>query len=132
MALHHVGPAEKIHLPSVAVATAKTSALVKTDSFEAVQLMLRAGDCISSHSVPGYATVHCLQGVVLINSSEQVELVAGDWLFLDRGQEHSVSAVEDSSLLVTILFERRCGSKSRGTGSRETTLRGANLTTLPS
>lgn len=105
MALHHVQPAEKIHLMPVADPAAKTSAFVKTDGFEAVQLVVRAGDDISSHSVPGYATVHCLEGRVLLNTAEPVELAAGDWLYLDRGQEHSVSAIEDSSLLVTILFD---------------------------
>jgi quercetin dioxygenase-like cupin family protein len=105
MALHHACPAEKIHLTPAAVPTAKTSALVKTDAFEAVHLVLRAGDDISSHSVPGYATIHCLEGLVLMNITEQLRLAAGDWLYLDRGQEHSVSAIEDSSLLVTILFE---------------------------
>jgi quercetin dioxygenase-like cupin family protein len=105
MALHHVCPAEKIHLTPVVDPAAKTSALVKTDAFEAVHLVLRAGDDISSHSVPGYATVHCIEGVVVLNIAEPLRLVAGDWLYLDRGQEHSVSAIEDSSLLVTILFE---------------------------
>ena len=105
MALHHVRPAEKIHLTPVAHPAAKTSALVKTDAFEAVHLVLRAGDDIPSHSVPGYATIHCLEGLVLLNMTEQLQLAAGDWLYLDRGQEHSVSAIEDSSLLVTILFE---------------------------
>jgi quercetin dioxygenase-like cupin family protein len=105
MALHHARPAEKIHLKRVAVPTAKTSALVKTDAFEAVHLVLRAGDEISSHSVPGYATVHCLEGAVLLRTAEQLQLAAGDWLYLERDQEHSVSAIEDSSLLVTILFE---------------------------
>jgi quercetin dioxygenase-like cupin family protein len=105
MALLHARPAKKIHLMPIAVQAAKTSALVKTDAFEAVHLVLRAGDDISSHSVPGYATIHCLEGLVLLNISEQVQLAAGDWLYLDRGQEHSVSAIEDSSLLVTILFE---------------------------
>jgi quercetin dioxygenase-like cupin family protein len=105
MALHHVRPAEKIHLTPVADPAAKTSALVKTDAFEAVHLVLRSGDDISSHSVPGYATVHCLEGVVVLNTDEPLRLAAGDWLYLDRGQEHSVSAIEDSSLLVTILFE---------------------------
>jgi quercetin dioxygenase-like cupin family protein len=42
---------------------------------------------------------------VLLNITEPVRLAAGDWLYLDRGQQHSVSAIEDSSLLVTILFE---------------------------
>jgi quercetin dioxygenase-like cupin family protein len=105
MALHHVCPAEKIHLTPVVDPAAKTSALVKTDAFEAVHLVLRAGDDISSHSVPGYATVHCLEGAVLLKTAEELRLAAGDWLYLDRGQEHSVSAIEDSSLLVTILFE---------------------------
>jgi quercetin dioxygenase-like cupin family protein len=105
MALHHVCPAEKIHLTPVVGPAAKTSALVKTDAFEAVHLVLRAGDDIPSHSVPGYATIHCLEGLVLLNMTEQLQLAAGDWLYLDRGEEHSVSAIEDSSLLVTILFE---------------------------
>lgn len=105
MALHHVHPQEKIGLASVADPTAKTSALVKTDGFEAVQLVLRAGDDIASHSVPGHATIHCLEGLVLLSMNEQVRLAAGDWLYLDRGQEHSLSAIDDSSLLVTILFD---------------------------
>lgn len=106
MALHHVGPAEKIHLASAGVPAAKTSALVKTEAFEAVQLVLRAGDDISSHSVPGYATIHCLEGLVLLKFDEELQLAAGDWLYLDRGQVHSVSALQDSSLLVTILFNQ--------------------------
>ena len=77
MALHHVQPAEKTRLPSVSDPTAKTAALVKADGFEAVHLDIR----------------------------EKVQLAAGDWLYLERGQEHSVAAVEDSALHVTILFD---------------------------
>ena len=55
--------------------------------------------------MPGYATVHCLQGVVVIEAAGQVQLSAGDWLYLDRGRPHSVAALEDSSVLVTILFD---------------------------
>jgi quercetin dioxygenase-like cupin family protein len=105
MALHHAHPAEKIRLASLGAPAAKTSALVKTDAFEAVQLVLRAGEDIAPHSVPGYATVHCLEGLVLLETTEQLRLAAGDWLYLDRGQKHSISAIDDSSLLVTILFD---------------------------
>ena len=105
MALHHVRPAEAIRLTSVASATAKTAALVKTGWFEAVHLVIRAGDKIASHSVPGHATIHCLEGLVLLQTNEEMRLAAGDWLYLDRGQEHSVAALEDSALLVTILFD---------------------------
>jgi quercetin dioxygenase-like cupin family protein len=37
---------------------------------------------------------------------ESLELAAGDWIFLDGGKRHSVKGVEDSSLLLTILFDR--------------------------
>jgi quercetin dioxygenase-like cupin family protein len=106
MALHHLDPREKIHLPSVdRPGDLKTSALVKTDRFEALELVLRAGDEIPTHAVPGYATVHCLHGRVVIEAVGTIELAAGDWLYLDRGRPHSVTAIEDSSVLVTILFD---------------------------
>lgn len=106
MALAHARPGEKVHLPTVAAATeTRAVALVKTKAFEAAQLVLRAGDEIARHAVPGYATIQCLSGSIVLETDRKIELSAGDWLYLGRGQEHSVSAPEDGSLLVTILFE---------------------------
>jgi quercetin dioxygenase-like cupin family protein len=107
MALHHVVPGEIFHLRSVEDPRANTAALVKTDGFEVAQLLLRKGDVISAHAVPGYATIHCIEGCVTLGVAGQVKLSAGDWIYLDRGERHSVLAHEDSSLLVTILFDRR-------------------------
>ncbi len=106
MALHHLGPGEKVHLPSVASHEAKTAALVKTDAFEAMQLILRSGDVIADHAVPGFVTIVCLEGSVTLDGAKQVRLSAGEWNVFDRGEKHSVSAHEDSSLLVTIMFEK--------------------------
>lgn len=106
MALHHLVPGEKVHLASRAsAAEARTAALVKTDRFEVAQLVLGAGDVIARHSVPGYSTIHCLEGKVMLETDEPIELSPSDWLYLDRGQEHSIRAVENCSLLLTILFE---------------------------
>ena len=106
MALRHVAPGEKIHLPAVASsADAKTAAFVKTDRFEAAQLVLRAGDTIARHSVPGYITIQCIEGSVILETQEKIELKSREWLYLDRGEEHSVHAIENSLLLLTILFE---------------------------
>ena len=106
MALHHAAPGEKVHLAGVGdVAGARTAALVKTDAFEAAQLLLRAGDTIASHAVASHAILHCLEGGVILECGKQVEMAAGDWLYLARGQRHSLLAVKDSSLLLTILFE---------------------------
>jgi quercetin dioxygenase-like cupin family protein len=106
MALAHARPGEKVNLSSLAAATeARGTALVKTAAFEAAQIVLRAGEEIARHAVPGYATIQCLGGVIILETDQRIEMRAGDWLYLDRGEEHFVSAVEDGSLLVTILFE---------------------------
>ena len=105
MALHHVAAGEKVRLASVDNPDARTSALVKNDRFEAAQLLLRSGETIAAHAVPGFATILCLEGSVTLHAAEQVSLDAGDWVYLDRGERHSVTAHEDSSLLLTILFE---------------------------
>jgi quercetin dioxygenase-like cupin family protein len=104
MALHHVRAGEKVHLLSAAPGK-KTAALVKTERFEAAQLVLRAGDSIPHHSVTGYCSIQCLEGSVILETKGRVELKAGDWLYLDRNEEHGVSANENSTLLLTIFFD---------------------------
>lgn len=104
MALHHARAGEKIGLLS-SDSGEKTVALVKTARFEAAQLVLHAGETIKRHSVPGYATLQCVEGAVILEAGESIELKAGDWLYLGPGQEHSISAVERSVLLLTILFD---------------------------
>jgi quercetin dioxygenase-like cupin family protein len=113
MALAHAAPGEIIHLPPLAAMSgeAKTNALVKTDRFEAVHLVLQSGTKIAPHSVDGYFTLQCLEGTVALETSRQtITLRTGDWVYLDRGERHSLIAAEDSSLLLTILFE---GSSAR-------------------
>lgn len=106
MALYHLRAGEKIHLPSLQSRDEpRTSALVKTDRFETVQLVLHARDEISNHSVAGYTTFLCLEGVAVLKCTDEVEISAGDWVYLERSQQHSIRASEDCSLLMTIFFD---------------------------
>jgi quercetin dioxygenase-like cupin family protein len=106
MALHHAAPGEKVQLASVRDGPHPRSvALVKTDGFEAAQLFLRSGERIADHAVAGFAILHCLEGSLVVEAPDQIQLGAGDWVYLERGAEHSLRAIEDSSLLLTILFE---------------------------
>lgn len=106
MALARAAAGEKVHLPSpLESPDARSVALVKTDAFEAAHLIMRAGDEIARHAVRGFATIHCLEGSVILETQDRIELSAGDWIYLERGQDHSLLANEDSALLVTILFE---------------------------
>ncbi len=106
MALPHAKPGEVVDLRPLGgeLASARTSALVKRDLFEAMRLIVRAGTTIPSHEVAGYITLNCIEGRVLLDPLA-VELCAGDWIFLDRGAPHSIRGIEDSSLLLTIIFD---------------------------
>ena len=107
MALEHAAAATVVHLtdPSFLPPT-KTAALVKTDRFEAVRLYIPEGAEIPSHQVSGFVTLQCLDGHVVIGLDRGVDLKSGEWMFLDRKALHSVTAVEESHLLLTIIFER--------------------------
>jgi len=83
----------------------QTRALVKSDSFEAIQLQLAAGKQIAAHEVAGKFTLLCLEGSVVIGLEDRdVELASGQWIYFEGGVRHSVRAIEDSSLLLTIIF----------------------------
>lgn len=109
MALKHAAPGEVVDLSPLgaALADSKTAALVKSDRFEAVRLIVPAGTTIPTHKVPGYLTLHCLEGRVVLGTEADIEMRAGDWIHLDRGAPHSVRGIEDSSLLLTIFFDDR-------------------------
>lgn len=105
MALIHAKAGEKVHLASLGGSTpGRATALVKTPDFEAVKLTLRVGEGTARHAVPGYCTIQCLDGAIVLETKERLLLSPGDWVYLDRGEEHSVAAIEDGSLLVTILL----------------------------
>lgn len=107
MALEHATPATAVHLTDASfLPPTKTAALVKTDRFEAVRLYIPEGVEIPSHQVSGFITFHCLDGHVVLGLDREVKLRTGEWMFLDRETAHSVKAVEESYLLLTILFDQ--------------------------
>lgn len=107
MALPHPKPGAVVSLRPLGdnLKKVKTSALVKTGEFEAVRLVLPAGAQIPAHKVEGSITLHCLEGRISLDlSGRPVELVAGDWMYLDGGEPHSLLSLEDSSALLTIVL----------------------------
>jgi quercetin dioxygenase-like cupin family protein len=108
MSIHHAKSNEVIPLAlGAALGGAKTTTLVKTADLELVRLVLPAGKEIPSHKAPGEITVQCLEGRVLFTADDKtLELVAGQLLYLSANEPHSVKAVEDCSLLVTLLLPK--------------------------
>jgi len=82
--------------------------LVKTATLEVRRLVLPKGREIPTHQAPGEITVHCLEGRVAFTAGGTTRaLEAGQMLFLDAGDPHSIVGLEDSSLLVTKLLPAR-------------------------
>lgn len=103
MALHHATSGEVIHLQ----AEGGTAALVKTPSFETIHLVIKAGESIPAHKVAGAMTLYCIAGAVTIEIDGQAaHMGTGHWLYLDPGVPHAVRGEVDSTLLLTILFDR--------------------------
>ena len=107
MALHHAASGEVVDLAPLeaGMRASHTTALVKTEDFEAIRLVLRAGDELPAHQVSGKFTLHCLEGrVTLATAARSLELSANQWIYFDGGITHALRAIEDSSLLLTILL----------------------------
>lgn len=107
MAIDHALPGHCLHLGPLgpALRDAKTTALVKTDRFEAVRLVMLAGSNIPTHAVPGYISLQCIEGAVEVEALGITTLQPGDWMYLERGQQHGLTSTKDSTLLLTIYFD---------------------------
>lgn len=107
MALHHVESGEVAGLSPLGdrLRNFRTYALVKTDRFEAVRLVLPADTTIAEHAVEGPVTLHCLEGkFILTRKGGELTMESDDWIYLAPGEPHALKALEDSSVLVTIIF----------------------------
>lgn len=103
----HIKPAEVVNLKLLKEGMDRNAsyALVKSSDMEVIRMVIPAGKEIDEHNVEGEISVQCLEGHVLFSvDGETKELQRGDWLYLNRKQDHSMSALLDSVLLVTILF----------------------------
>jgi quercetin dioxygenase-like cupin family protein len=89
------------------LAEARTETLVKTQALEVIRLVAPAGKEFSTHEVPGEITVQCLEGVAVLTAGEtERRLAAGELVYLAGSTPHSLRAVEDASVLLTILLPR--------------------------
>lgn len=103
----HAYPGRPIDLrpEGASLAMATTFPLVKEEAFEAIRIVLRKDHEMAGHQVEGPITIYCLDGQIAFTSRGQThDLRAGHWLFLLGNEPHSLRAIEDSSILLTVLF----------------------------
>ena len=109
MAIPHAEPGEVVDVRPLgpALAETKTRTLFKTESLEAVRMVMPAGKEIPEHEAPGEIIVQCLEGKVAFTAlGKTTELEAGQLLYFAAEEPHSVKCIEDASFLLTILLNR--------------------------
>jgi quercetin dioxygenase-like cupin family protein len=74
---------------------------------EIIRLVVPAGKEIPEHKAKGEIVVHCLEGRVAFTAFGKTQtLEAGKLLYLPTGEPHTVKAVENASLLLSILLPK--------------------------
>jgi quercetin dioxygenase-like cupin family protein len=109
MAIPHLASGQVASvLPLAALlADTKTAALFKGPHLEVMRMVLPAGKKIAPHHVNGPITIHCLEGEVEVGvgvAGERRVLRQGDLMYLAGDVSHDLSALADTSLLVSIVL----------------------------
>lgn len=107
MAIPHAQPGEIVDVRPLgsSLATAQTRTLLRTEQIEVIRLIVPADKEIHEHRAKGEIVVHCLEGRVHFTAfGKTQQLQAGELLYLPTGEAHTVTGIENSSLLLTILL----------------------------
>lgn len=107
MAIPHAQSGEVVEVRPLgpALATARTTTLVKSQTLEILRLVVPAGKEIPTHEVSGEVTLQCLEGMVGIQVDGDTRVLeAGQLLYLSGQASHAVRGIENASVLVTILL----------------------------
>ena len=109
MAVPHAASGELIDIRPLGAKLRQTdsSTLVRADHLEVFRLVLPAGKAVADHKASGAITIQCLEGAVEFEAHGRTQMLrAGSMVYLSDAIPHAVKALEDSSLLVTVLLRR--------------------------
>src|SRR5271166_3851749 len=122
MAIPHAKPGEIVNVRPLraALASSRTTALVRAKDVIVIRLMVPAGKAISVHHAKGEIVVHCLEGRVAFTAFGKTQtLEVGQLLYLPTGEPHTFKGIEDASLLLTILLPQGAGATVIDRGGSE-------------
>ena len=105
MAISHAVSGQVVDLLPAAgpLTESRTVAIFKSCVMEVMRLVLPEGKTMAPHSVKGDITVQCVAGEINFFANGEVRrMTAGQLLWLEGGVEHSLTAVVDAQVLLTI------------------------------
>ena len=108
MATHHASPSEIVDLETWTqdLPNEHCKVIVKTPDMELARLFFPAGGEFSDHKVSGPVVVHCLKGEIEFVAMGATRVLKPDQLvYLMPDEPHSIRAITDSVVLLTIIFK---------------------------
>ncbi|SNR95026.1 hypothetical protein SAMN05192560_1930 [Methylobacillus rhizosphaerae] len=109
MSIQHCVPGEIIDISPFGdnFDTATSATLIRESHLEVFRFVLKAGKATPEHIAAGALTIQCVEGDVELASCGQTQVLkASTLVYLRAGDPHTVKALTDSTLLITILLER--------------------------
>ena len=107
MAISHANSGEPIDISPLGAKfdASQTVALFKSKNLEVMRLVLPKGKGMPMHSVPGDITMQCMEGTIeVVADGHAKPLAAGQLMYVAGGVPHSLTALADATVLVTIAF----------------------------
>lgn len=108
MSLHHAASGEliQIHPLHEKLTESISTALVKSSQLEIMRLILLAGKTVPEHQVPGEITLQCIEGAVKLHVQKREQILhSGEMIFLSGNVPYELHALENSSMLMTIVLK---------------------------
>ena len=110
MALHHAESGEIVDIRPLGkkLKQAISVTLVKTEHLQVFRYILLKGKEFPEHKVPGEITVQCLEGVIELTSLDRKKMLqAGEFVYLEGDDLHTLKGIKDASVLVTIVSNKQ-------------------------
>lgn len=104
--LHHATSGELIDVRPLGdkLTQSMSTALFRTADLEVMRLVLPAEKSVPEHHVPGEITMFCTEGSVELQAHDKMQVLrAGQMVYLDGNVPYALRALENSSVLMTML-----------------------------
>ena len=109
MAIPHAKPGELIDIRPLGsnLRSTNSTTLIRANHIEVFRFVLFAGKSTPEHTAAGAITIQCIEGSVQLDAFGQSQVLpAGSLVYLPDAEPHLVTALEDASLLITIMLNR--------------------------
>lgn len=84
----------------------RQAGLVHRGPLRLVLFTFEPGGRLPEHRAPGHVVIHCLRGeLIVVAGADRSQLRGGDAIVLEPSVQHSVEAVSESELLLTICLD---------------------------